>query len=302
MKNRKHTVVGIGEILWDMLPGGKKLGGAPANFAYHAGELGAEAYIISSVGNDKPGNEIIETLNSLGVSSRYIQVDKNHPTGSVEVKLKADGIPSYIIHKNVAWDYIYLDKACLELAQKADAICFGSLSQRSEISGNTILEILSNTKGQCIKVFDINIRQNFYNKEIICNSLKYADVLKLNEEELPIILNLLEIEDSQAISSTKEILQRLAEEYSMKLIALTRGEKGSFLLSGNESSNHSGFQVKVVDTVGAGDAFTAAVVVGLLNKMDLDSINDFANRVGSYVCTQEGGTPPNISKFAVYNL
>ncbi|NSW91857.1 MAG: carbohydrate kinase [Firmicutes bacterium] len=286
MENKKFTIVGVGEILWDMLPGGKKLGGAPANFAYHAGELGCEAYIISSVGNDKLGKEIIETLDVLGVSSRYIQVDDIHPTGTVEVQLKGDGIPSYIIHEDVAWDYICLDESYLELAEKADAICFGSLGQRSETSRNTILQVLSNTGNHCIKVFDINIRQHFYNKEIIHNSLKHANVFKLNENELPIVSNLLGFGGPDI-----EILQQLGKEYSLKLIALTRGEKGSILLSDNHISTHPGFPVKVVDTVGAGDAFTAAVVVGMIRNWDIDSINNFANRVGSYVCTQEGGTP-----------
>jgi len=284
--NRKPVIAGVGEILWDMLPGGKKLGGAPANFAYHAGELGCEAYIISSVGKDMLGDEIIATLDLLGVSGRYIGIDDKHPTGTVEVQLGEGGIPSYIIHENVAWDYIELSEACLELAKKVDVICFGSLGQRSETSRNTILEVLGNTGSHCIKIFDINLRQHFYNREIICNSLEHANVFKLNEDELPIVSGLLGFDGNYG-----EVMRKLMNRFSLELIALTRGERGSVILSGNAISEHPGFKVKVVDTVGAGDAFTAAVAVGLMKKWDIDLINDFANRVGSYVCTQEGGTP-----------
>jgi fructokinase len=284
--NSRPLIVGVGEILWDMLPGGKKLGGAPANFAYHAGELGCEAYIISSVGNDRLGDEIIATLDMLGISSRYIGVDPKHPTGTVEVQLGKDGIPSYIIHENVAWDYIELDEDYLELAKKADVVCFGTLGQRAETSRNTIFKVLGNTSSHCIKIFDINLRQHFYNKEIICNSLERANILKLNENELPIVSRLLGFNGTDG-----EVMSKLVNTYSLELIALTKGEKGSIILSGNDISEHPGFKVKVADTVGAGDAFTAAVALGLVKKWDIDSINDFANRVGSYVCTQEGGTP-----------
>jgi fructokinase len=284
--NRRPIIVGIGEILWDMLPGGKKLGGAPANFAYHAGELGCEAYIISSVGNDELGDELIGTLDMLGVSSRYIGIDHKHPTGTVEVQLGEGGIPSYIIHENAAWDYMELSEDYLELAKKMDAICFGSLGQRSERSRNAILKVLSSTGSHCIKIFDINLRQHFYNKEIICDSLGHANVFKLNEDELSVVSNLLGFDGTD-----EEVMRKLMSKFSLELVILTRGEKGSIILSGNDISKHPGFKVKVADTVGAGDAFAAAVAVGLMRKWDIDMINDFANRVGSCVCTQEGGTP-----------
>ena len=286
-EEKKPLVVGIGEILWDILPSGKKLGGAPANFAYHAGELGCEAYIISSVGNDKLGNEILDILTTLGLSSHYIQIDECHPTGTVEVQLDNNGIPSYIIHKNVAWDYIKVNEKCLELMKNADAVCFGSLSQRSETSREAILKLLNNTNNNCIKIFDINLRQNFYNREIIINSLAHANVLKLNELELSIVSDLLGINGGEE----SEKLLKLQKKYSLELIALTKGDCGSILFNGERISKHPGFKVEVLDTVGAGDAFTAAVAVGLIKKWDLDTINDFANKLGGYVCTQQGATP-----------
>jgi len=286
-EEKKPLVVGIGEILWDILPSGKKLGGAPANFAYHAGELGCEAYIISSVGNDKLGNEILDILNKLGLSSRYIQIDECHPTGTVEVQLDNNGIPSYIIHENVAWDYIKVNEKCLELMKNADAVCFGSLSQRSETSREAILKLLNNTNNNCIKIFDINLRQNFYNREIIINSLAHANVLKLNELELSIVSDLLGVNGGEE----SEKLRKLQKKYSLRLIALTKGDCGSILFNGERISKHPGFKVEVLDTVGAGDAFTAAVAVGLIKKWDLDTINDFANKLGGYVCTQQGATP-----------
>ena len=286
-EEKKPLVVGIGEILWDILPSGKKLGGAPANFAYHSGELGCEAYIISSVGNDKLGNEILDILNTLGLSSHYIQIDECHPTGTVEVQLDNNGIPSYIIHENVAWDYIKVNEKCLELMKNADAVCFGSLSQRSETSREAILKLLNNTNNNCIKIFDINLRQNFYNREIIINSLAHANVLKLNELELSIVSDLLGVNGGEE----SEKLRKLQKKYSLRLIALTKGDCGSILFNGERISKHPGFKVEVLDTVGAGDAFTAAVTVGLIKKWDLDTINDFANKLGGYVCTQQGATP-----------
>jgi len=200
----KFTVVGIGEILWDMLPSGKKLGGAVTNFAYHASVLGANAYVVSSVGADEPGREIITKVGELGLSDQYIQLDTSHPTGTVDVTLDANGIPSYVIHENVAWDYIEFTEDCLELAKKADAICFGSLAQRAETSRNTIIGFLESTikekNDRCLKVFDINLRQNFYNKEIIHQSLQYANVLKLNEEESKVVDELLGLSEGCSLS------------------------------------------------------------------------------------------------------
>ena len=193
----------------------------------------------------------------------------------------------HIIHENVAWDYIKVNEKCLELMKNADAVCFGSLSQRSETSREAILKLLNNTNNNCIKIFDINLRQNFYNREIIINSLAHANVLKLNELELSIVSDLLGVNGGEE----SEKLRKLQKKYSLRLIALTKGDCGSILFNGERISKHPGFKVEVLDTVGAGDAFTAAVAVGLIKKWDLDTINDFANKLGGYVCTQQGATP-----------
>ncbi|HHV97407.1 MAG TPA: carbohydrate kinase [Clostridiaceae bacterium] len=307
----KFTVVGVGEILWDMLPSGKELGGAVTNFAYHAFALGADAYVVSAVGDDELGREIIAKVDELGLSTRYIQLDAKHPTGTVDVTLDANGIPSYVIHENVAWDYIKFTKEAFDLAKKADAICFGSLAQRSQTSRNTIISFLENScnenNDRCLRVFDINLRQNFYNREIIHQSLQYANALKLNDEELKVIDELLGLSESLGLSKDlnvkttglsenmspfiHDILNHLAEKYSLDLIVLTRGDKGSILFSKGQFSEHSGFRVEVADTVGAGDAFTAAVVMGYLHCLDLDQISNIANKLASYVCSQKGGTP-----------
>lgn len=308
----KPQIIGVGEILWDMLPGGRKLGGAPTNFAYHASRLGGDAYIVSSVGDDYLGKTIINRVNELGLSSQYIQVDANHPTGTVDVALGNKGIPSYKINREVAWDYIKETDDCIELAKRADVICFGSLGQRSKSSRDTILRMLDNSRKvnnlNSLKVFDVNLRQDFYNTEILHNSLEYANILKLNDEELPIIAKLLGLNNSTKklfLQNENEypysadlnmnyeigVLNNLAKTYELDLIALTRGDRGSLLLYKGVISNHLGYKVEIVDTVGAGDSFTAAVVMGLIKGLKLNEVNDLANRIASYVCTQEGGTP-----------
>jgi len=280
------TLVGLGEILWDMLPAGKKLGGAPANFAYHAQALGAKGVVVSCVGDDELGKEILSQLGGLGLDCRFIAVDKAHPTGTVTVKLDENGKADFTIHENVAWDFIPLDTGLLELAAQTDAVCFGSLCQRSEVSRDTVRRFLQATKPDCIRVLDINIRQSYYNKDIVHTMLQLSDVLKLNDEELPVVAKLLDMTGSET-----NIFSQLTERYALRLIALTRGEAGSRLYGRGEDSNHPGFPAQVADTVGAGDSFTAAMTLGLLQGKELDRINEDANRVASYVCTQSGATP-----------
>ena len=284
-KNRKaaFTVVGLGEILWDMLPDGKQLGGAPANFAYHAHALGAESFVASCVGNDPLGREIFERVKALGLDSSYIATDNAHPTGTVDVEVDADGKPRYVIHENVAWDFIPAGSALLELAARADAVCFGSLCQRSKASRETIRRFLRATRPDCLRVFDINFRQSYYSAGVVKESLQSASVLKLNEEELPVIAQLLEG------VHPAELLE--AFNASLDLIALTKGSEGSVLITSELSSIQPGAEVEVADTVGAGDAFTAALVMGLLRGDDLDKINASAGRLAGYVCSQRGATP-----------
>jgi fructokinase len=281
-----YTLVGLGEILWDMLPTGKQLGGAPANFAYHAQALGANGVVVSCIGDDDLGKEVLSRLGGLGLDCRYIAVDKAHPTGTVTVKLDENGEPDFTIHENVAWDFIPLSADLLELADRTDAVCFGSLCQRLEVSRDTVRRFLQATKPDCIRVFDINIRQSFYNKDIVHAMLGLSNVLKLNDEELTIVADLLDITGSQS-----DILSQLTQRYKLRVIALTRGARGSRLYAQGQDSSHPGFSAQVADTVGAGDSFTAMMTLGLLRGEELYKINEDANRIASYVCSQSGATP-----------
>lgn len=283
----KFIVVGLGEILWDLLPDGRQLGGAPANFAYHAEALGAQGIVVSCVGNDKLGKEILDCLERLRLSHEYISVDKDHPTGTVTVEVDEKGKPDYVIHENVAWDFIPLSSGLLDMAVKADAVCFGSLCQRSEVSRDTVRKFLRATKQNCLRVFDINLRQSYYNREVVDSMLKLTNVFKLNDEELLLVARMLNIRGSES-----EILAELIAGYKLRLVVLTKGSSGSRLYTSDEDSVCKGFEpIEIADTVGAGDSFTAAVTVGLLNNKELDTINENANRLASFVCSQRGATP-----------
>ncbi len=285
-EEQRYICVGLGEILWDMLPAGKQLGGAPANFAYHAQALGGHGIVVSCIGNDELGKEIMSRLKELGLDCKYIEVDENHPTGTVTVELDEDGRPNYTIHKNVAWDYIASNSGLLELASQTDAVCYGSLCQRSQISRKTVRDFLQAANSDCLRVFDINLRQSYFNEEIIRTMLELSNVLKLNDEELSVVADLLGL-----MGSETDILSQLSDIYGLRMIALTRGAKGSRLYAQGENSNHEGFSAEVADTVGAGDSFTAAMILGLLCDKPLDRINEYSNRVASFVCSQNGATP-----------
>ena len=287
-----YTLVGIGEILWDLLPSGNQMGGAPANFAYHASALGEEGVMVSRVGRDPLGLEIKNHLRDLGVSLDYIGVDEFHPTGTVTVEIDHEGVPDFTIHEEVAWDYLVDETSLSELANKTDAVCYGSLAQRSPPSRNVIGKFLSNTSPGTLRIFDINLRQSFYSKEVLEGSLSIANVLKLNEHEIRVLSDMYALEGDDPFN-----LVELSKLFGLELVALTRGRNGSILYSQDQFSIHPGYSVEVVDTVGAGDAFTAALAIGLLNRYKLEHINDLANRVASYVCTQSGGTPPIPQRF-----
>jgi fructokinase len=285
---RRPLVVGIGEVLWDCLPNGKFLGGATANFAFHTNQQGARGIIVSAIGSDADGDEIQNRLTSLGLSDTSLSRDP-HPTGTVTAVLDSDGKAEYIIHEGVAWDHIPFSDSLRALAQEADAVCFGSLAQRSSESRETIHRFLNLTPKNCLRVFDINLRQHFYTPETIRASLSLAHVFKLNDEELPVLQTLLEL----APDENTAIFQ-LMERYGLTLIALTRGGSGSTLYTKHRMSRHPGFPLPKgirPDTIGAGDSFTATLVSGLLNTDDLDRIHDRANRIASFVCSQPGGTP-----------
>lgn len=288
--SNKHRIIGLGEILWDLLPSGKELGGAPANFAYHAQALGANSCVVSCIGKDALGDEILALLDEVNLDRLSLAVDSAHPTGTVSVSLDAKGVPAYVIHTGVAWDFIPWSDGLADLAQSASAVCFGSLCQRSPVSRRTIRAFLENTSPECPRVFDVNLRQSFYDRDVIHESCTLANIVKLNDEELPVLARLLGLRSK----ATMDLLRELVDEYSLKLIALTRGSHGSILYTPGEVSEHAGYPAQIVDTVGAGDSFTAAIVIGVLNNEKLDCINDSANRLASYVCSQKGAMPRSI--------
>jgi len=281
----KKIIVGIGEMLWDVFPEGKQLGGAPVNFAYHCGQLGGLSYPVSCIGTDKLGNEIKTVLNTLDVNASFVATDSVHPTGTVQVTLNK-GKPSYEICEGVAWDNIPHSEKLMELARKSDAVCFGSLAQRNDVSRAAIHAFLNAMRLDSLKIFDVNLRQTFFSKEVIEKSLQLCNILKLSDEELPVLAEMFGLAGSEL-----EQLEQLRAKFWLQLIAYTRGPDGSLLLTADEAGDHPGCPGKAVDSVGAGDSFTATLCMGLLNKKPLNKINDHANRVGTFVCQQAGATP-----------
>lgn len=280
------NIIGIGEVLWDVFPKGKQLGGAPCNFVYHANKLGANASAVSAVGNDKNGQEIIELLNKKDISTKLIQVNEK-PTGTVDVKLNDQGVPEYVIHENVAWDYIGFDSAFGYRLSMADVICFGSLAQRNITSGETIARMLSSAGPKTLIVFDINLRQHYYSKEIIEYSLQSCHVLKLNGEELQIVSGMLGLTRNGEEAQVIELIKR----YNLQLLALTHGSEGSLLMTSSEKSYLPTPKVLVKDTVGAGDSFTAAMIVGYAKGEPLRKLHQKAVDISAFVCTQDGAMP-----------
>jgi len=283
------VVIGLGEILWDMLPEGKQLGGAPANFAYHARAAGADAQPVSCIGDDPLGREILDHLRRLGMPTDFVAIDAvNRPTGTVSVELDDAGKPTFTIHEDVAWDFIPEMPGLAELAARTDAVCYGSLAQRSPVSRATVRKFLNATPGECLRIFDINLRQHYYDVGIVTDSLDAADVLKLNDDELPVVAELLSMDGD---AEEQELLDSLLHRFNLKLIALTKGERGSTLFGHDGGSVLPGCKVEIADTVGAGDAFTAVLAMGMLQGLDYNTINERANRIAAYVCSQAGATP-----------
>jgi fructokinase len=285
--NQHHIVIGLGELLWDLFPAGKQLGGAPANFAYITSLLGDEGIPASRLGQDSLGADAIRRLGELGLSPEFIQKDAEHPTGTVKVEVDRTGQPRFEISESVAWDFLEWTPQWQKLTQQADAVCFGSLAQRSETSRATIRKFLLGLRQNAVRIFDVNLRQNFYTVEVLAESMKLASILKLNHEELPKLMRLFELENHGEDDSAR----RLLSSHDLKLVCVTRGNGGSLLVSAHERSEHPGFKVKVADAVGAGDAFTAALVHGYLRNTPLAQINEIANRVGAWVASQPGATP-----------
>jgi fructokinase len=287
MLNKKHIVVGLGELLWDLLPAGKQLGGAPANFAYITSLLGDEGIPASRLGQDALGEEAILRLRELNLPTAFIQEDADHPTGTVQVEVDAKGQPRFEISESAAWDFLDWTPQWQTLAEQADAVCFGSLAQRSERSRATVRNFVLASGPNTVRIFDLNLRQNFYTAAILAESMQLATLIKLNHEELPRIMRLFELEHHREEDSAR----RLLSLHDLKLVCVTRGNGGSLLISAAECNEHSGFSVKVADTVGAGDAFTAALVHGYLRATPLAQINENANRVGAWVASRSGATP-----------
>ena len=279
-------ITGIGEILWDMFPDGAQFGGAPANFVCHSQALGARSHMVSCVGNDELGRRALGFLKEHGVDISAVTQSEERGTGTVEIELDAEGVAQFEFASDVAWDALTWSEALTHVAVTADVVCYGTLGQRSEISKNTIQRFLKGTTDECLCVFDVNLRQQFYTEGLIRDSLEFANILKLNDEELPVLSS------SCGLSgSATSVMERLRERYNLSLVALTRGAKGAILLTENSLSVCDGFAVEVRDTVGAGDAFTAAMTLGLLLGNELDRINEHACRVAAFVCSQDGAAP-----------
>lgn len=288
-----HLIVGLGELLWDLLPEGPRLGGAPANFTVTAGRLGARSAILSRIGRDDLGRRAVELLDPLPAGTEFLQVDPAHETGRVTVALK-DGQPEYTIHEPAAWDFMELTDDWVRLAERADAICFGSLAQRAVESRQTIQTLAAQTRAGCIRVFDVNLRAPFYSSEVIQESLELAGVVKMNDAEVLVVMKLLGLPEAETLLGA---CQRLLQEFpGLKLAAVTRGGQGSVLVSREGWHEHPGIAVKVMDTIGAGDAFTAAMMHTLLNGAGLDAaglarLNEAGNRWGAWVASQRGAMP-----------
>lgn len=283
MKNQ--VIVGIGEALWDVLPEGRKLGGAPANFAYHVSQFGLESYIVSAVGDDALGKEI--TGNFANKQLNYIVDTVPYPTGTVQVELDPEGVPQYEIKEDVAWDNIPFTPQLEALACRTQAVCWGSLAQRSEVSRETIMRFVDSTPADCLRVFDINLRQNFYSREVIEQSMHRCSVLKINDEELVIVSRLLQLPGIDV----REKCRGLMELYGMKMVVLTCGVNGSYVFTAEEESFCPTPRVEVADTVGAGDSFTGSFVAGLLEGKTMRQAHERAVKVSAYVCTQAGAMP-----------
>ena len=283
----KRYVVGLGEVLWDVLPEGKKLGGAPANFAYHAGQfLGSDNTIaISALGEDKLADETIEALKEHGLN--YLLPRVNYPTGTVQVTLSGDGIPAYEIKENVAWDNIPYIPEIAEIARSCRAVCFGSLAQRFVTSWATIRQFLDDTPADCLKIFDINLRQQFYTKDVIEESLKRCNILKINDEELVVIKRMYGYDDLDM----RGICEKILAEYGLKMLVLTCGTNGSYVFAPGLTSFQETPKVKVADTVGAGDSFTGSFCASILNGKPMEEAHKKAVEVSAFVCTQNGAMP-----------
>ncbi len=284
---KKYIIAGIGELLWDVLPHIEVIGGAPVNFVYHVTSLGARGIPISTIGRDIRGQRALAELQEHGLDIRGISLSEDYTTGYVTALLDSEGRASYSFPDNVAWDHLQVNDYAENLRTNLDAVCFGSLAQRSENSRRTIHRFLDALGEDTLKVFDVNFRQGFYSLEIIESSLRRTDILKINDDELPVMGRLLELK-----GPNEKCLMTLIERYQLKMAILTRGGNGSILMSPAGASQHPGIATQIQDTIGAGDSFTAVAIIGFLQGLGLDEINEMANRFATYVCSQQGAMVP----------
>lgn len=286
-----HLILGIGELLWDVLPEGPRLGGAPANFSVMAGRLGNHAALLSRIGRDELGRRALDRLEPLPVDISAVAVDPEQETGRVTVFFQ-ESQPHYTIHQPAAWDFLELSDEWIHLAERADAICFGTLAQRSPQSRQTIQTLAAETSSKCVKIFDVNLRAPFYTAEVIQESLELATVFKMNDAEVPLVLSLLGLRIGE-VEPLRQGAERLLDEFpGLQMVAVTRGGKGSLLVRRDEWHDHPGIPIRVADTIGAGDAFTAAMTHYLLRGADLATLNEAGNRWGGWVASQSGAMPP----------
>lgn len=287
MKKENGYVVGIGEALWDVLPEGKKIGGAPANFAYHVSQFGWLSRVVSAVGDDGLGRELMENFRGVGLDTLIETVP--YPTGTVQIELDAAGVPRYDIKEGVAWDNIPFTDDLKRLAEETRAVCFGSLAQRNAVSRETIHAFLDAMPAgeDCYKIFDINLRQNFYTKELICDSLQRCNMLKINDEELVIVSRMFGLPEGEVKGNCRALL----EKYNLKMLILTCGVSGSYVFTPGETSFRETPKVEVADTVGAGDSFTGSFFSAILKGMPVKEAHALAVNVSAFVCTQNGAMP-----------
>ena len=281
----KKYVVGLGEALWDVLPEGKKLGGAPANFAFHAGQFGLNSIAVSALGEDNLAEETIQQLEEKNL--QYCMPRVPYPTGTVQVTLDNEGIPTYDIQENVAWDNIPFNDDVKAIAENARAVCWGSLAQRNVVSRESIYKFLDATPKDCMKIFDINLRQNFYTKEVICESIKRCNILKINDEELVLIGRMFGYPGLDIENKCWLILGK----YDLDMLVLTCGTNGSYVFTPGSMSYQPTPKVEVADTVGAGDSFTGTFCASILAGKPVTEAHKLAVSVSAYVCTQNGAMP-----------
>ena len=283
----KKKVVGLGEVLWDLMPDRECLGGAPANFAYITALMGDQGIVGSRVGEDSRGLHALRRMEELGLDIGHVQTDRERPTGTVNVELDANGSAKYEIAHPVAWDFLEWTLDWRHLAETVDAVCFGSLAQRSEPSRSTIRHFVQATAENAVKVFDVNLRQSYFTQEVLSESMRLADIVKLNDDELPKIMSLSKLPHKDELSSARQLIQT----YGLEIVCVTRGGRGSLLVRDQDVSEHPGFKVHVADTVGSGDAFTAGLVHEYLHGASLDLMNEVANLVGAWVASEVGAMP-----------